>query len=62
MLARGFTGYDDFAEVARHVLVYERTSSGPYRPERLADCFHLESEEPRERSTLVPLPLSRQRD
>lgn len=45
MLARGFTGYDDFAEAARHVFVYERTSSGPYRPERLTDCFHLECEE-----------------
>jgi hypothetical protein len=45
MLARGFTGYDDFVEAARHVLVYERTSSGPYRPERLADCFHLMCEE-----------------
>jgi len=45
MLARGFTSYDDFVEAARHVFVYERTSSGPYHPERLTDCFHLECEE-----------------
>jgi hypothetical protein len=45
MLARGFTSDDDFAEAARHAFVYERTSSGPYRPERLTDCFHLEREE-----------------
>ncbi len=45
IVARGFTSYDDFAEAARHVFVYERTSSGPYRPERLADCFHLECED-----------------
>ena len=41
MLARGFTGYDDFVDAARHVFVYERTSSGTYHPERLTDCFHL---------------------
>lgn len=45
MVARGFTSYDEFAEAARQVFVYERTSSGPYRPERLADCFHLVCEE-----------------
>ena len=41
MLARGFGGHEDFAAAARHVLVYERTCAGPYRPERLGDCFHL---------------------
>jgi hypothetical protein len=48
MLARGFTGYDDCVEAARHVFVYERTS-GPYSPERLTDCFHVEYEEERGR-------------
>jgi hypothetical protein len=45
MLARGFTGYDDCVEVARHVFVHERTSAGPYSPEGLTDCFHVECEE-----------------
>ena len=45
MLGRGFTGYDDFVDAARHVFVYERTLSGTYPPERLADCFHLVCEE-----------------
>jgi hypothetical protein len=45
MLARGFTGYDDCVEAARHLFVYERTSTGPYSPERLTDCFHVEREE-----------------
>jgi hypothetical protein len=44
MLARGFTGFEDFAEAAQHIFVYERTSAGPYRSERLADCFHLSPE------------------
>ena len=42
--ARGFTGYADFAEAARHLLIYEQTSSGTYRPELLTDCFHVNVE------------------
>lgn len=45
LLARGLPGDDDFVETARHVFVYERTSAGPVRPERLADCFHLDDED-----------------
>ena len=43
--ARGFTGYDDFVEAARHVFVYDRTSAGPYRPTLLTDCFHVALDE-----------------
>jgi hypothetical protein len=45
LAARGLTGDDDIAEAARHVFVYDRTSAGPVRPERLADCFHLDDED-----------------
>jgi len=48
MRARGFTGYDDCVEAARHLFVYERTSRGSYSPERLTDCFHVEYEADRE--------------
>jgi hypothetical protein len=39
LLAHGFSGYDDMVEPARHLFIYERTSAGAYRPERLTDCF-----------------------
>jgi hypothetical protein len=41
--SRGFTGYDDVVEVARHVFVYERTSEEAYRADLLIDCFHVDS-------------------
>jgi hypothetical protein len=47
IVARGFTGYDDWVEAARHIFICERTSAGPYSPERLTDCFHVEYEEER---------------
>ena len=48
MLARGFTGYDDCVEAARHLFVYERTSRESYSAERLTDCFHVEYKADRE--------------
>jgi len=42
---RGFTHGEEFAQAARHLFIYERTSVDDYRPERLADCFHLPAQE-----------------
>jgi hypothetical protein len=39
ILARGFAGYEDVAEAARHMFIYDRTAAGTYDAERLSDCF-----------------------
>jgi hypothetical protein len=54
LATRGFTGYEDCVEATRHVFVYERTSKGPFSPERLTDCFHVEYEKPGEHEPRSP--------